>query len=411
MERTILNDIFDDPFLEEYKKATSKPKTTEKDRDVISFLEIINWMENHDGNLPTVNRNSIIERRLATRLESIQNSVERIKKLKPYVKLDILPDVSLSINDILEDDFLEEAQPEESLFDISRYKTTIAARDKRKHRSREKADNFSKYKYLFQQVHEELDNGQRKIVKPDSENNIEKGKFYIDNGVMFYIAAKGEFFQDKNGFRNAELHVVYENGTENKNALLRSIASSLFDTTRNGRMITERIDDVMADKFGNINISSEKHFTNVNESEKLYNHEPSWSKKVKEKDSNTSDDITTGYIYVVRSLSKDPQISQMDNMYKVGFTTQKVEKRIASAQREAAYLFAPVEIIVTWEVRNIDPHKLEIALHHYFAGNILDIEITGANGRPYFPKEWILASLDAIKRAVNDIIERVKSLE
>ena len=38
------------------------------------------------------------------------------------------------------------------------------------------------------------------------------------------------------------------------------------------------------------------------------------------------EDISSGYIYVLRSLSDNSQIQEIDNLYKIGVTTESVEK-------------------------------------------------------------------------------------
>ena len=40
------------------------------------------------------------------------------------------------------------------------------------------------------------------------------------------------------------------------------------------------------------------------------------------------EDISSGYIYVLRSLSDNSQIQEIDNLYKIGVTTESVEKEL-----------------------------------------------------------------------------------
>lgn len=81
----------------------------------------------------------------------------------------------------------------------------------------------------------------------------------------------------------------------------------------------------------------------------------------------SSDDYETGYIYVVKSLSKDPQIASIDSLYKVGFTAGSVKKRIANAENEPTYLYAPVKLIEQFQVINLSAKSLETAIHHALA--------------------------------------------
>ena len=110
------------------------------------------------------------------------------------------------------------------------------------------------------------------------------------------------------------MHVVYENGTENKQLLLQSLASSLYSKERHGRMVTNIVDDEsLSERFGA--------------------------------------EFTTGYIYVLKSLSENPEIRKINNLYKIGFTRNRIESRIVNAENEVTYLNAPVRLVLSAEVK------------------------------------------------------------
>jgi len=46
-------------------------------------------------------------------------------------------------------------------------------------------------------------------------------------------------------------------------------------------------------------------------------------------------------------------------IYKIGFSTNSVEERIANAEHEPTYLMAPVEIVATYKVVNLHSQKFE----------------------------------------------------
>ena len=371
-----LEDIFNDS---DFEKLVSPLKPKEKkvaDREVEKFIEIVDWVRENNGHEPQKSRD-IKERSLYSRLYGIRKSPDSIRKLEPYdefglLKIDVVESDTpisspTSLKEILSDELFESVNSaEKSLFDVSRYKRTIQVRDKT--RTRKRMGNFEDYQGLFTRVHDEISEGCRQVRKSDviKEKEIKPGMFYVDNGVMVYVVSKGEYFIDKNGYTNAELHLVYENGTENKNALLRSFVSNLHDRTRHGRMVTELIEDVMG---------------GVSPSER----------------------ITTGYIYVVKSLSTNPQIAGISNLYKIGFTQEKIEKRLANAEKEGTYLYAPVHLVASFEVQNFSARKLETTLHHYFSDKQLEVELTAPNGENFVPKEWFLVSLDEIQEAIYKI--------
>lgn len=107
---------------------------------------------------------------------------------------------------------------------------------------------------------------------------------------------------------------------------------------------------------------------------------------------------------MLRSLSEDPQIAGLDNLYKIGFSRGPVEKRVANAVNEPTYLMAPVEIVADYRIYNTRPSVLESLTHWVFAKARLDNSQTGIDGRQYNPSEWFVAPLNAINQAVDMII-------
>src|SRR5699024_11370709 len=124
-------------------------------------------------------------------------------------------------------------------------------------------NHFSYYKNLFMAVRADLADRSRQIRKISDINveisrnsPIKQGNFYIDNGVMLYV---NKIYNPETGQevsestdRKYKVHTVYENGTENFIWLL-SLVSSLYDKKRNGRLVTEKIED--------LEIMGEKHIT------------------------------------------------------------------------------------------------------------------------------------------------------
>ena len=382
MDKLNLDDIFSDPIFDELIAETPKKQVRRIDPEFEKFQEIIEWIKNHDGKEPEKSRD-MTERKLFSRLKGYRDKPEMIKKLAEIDELNLFDSKNTvlensiknpeSLDDILNDDTLFEKKDKvDSLLDLSRYKRTINAADK--YSVRKRASHFERYEPLFKLIQKEIANGTRKIIPVDTEKNIIPGKFYIDNGILLYVLSVGDYYIDKNGYRNAKLHLIYENGTENKGILLRSFASNLFDNTRHGRMVTEVMSDVMGE-------------TTVEERAAEY--------------------LTTGYIYVVKSLSSNPEISKYQNLYKIGFASGSVEKRISNAENEATYLYAPVKIVATWEVQNFSARKLETVMHHRFADKQLQISVPKANGKIENPKEWYVVSLDEIEANINDIIVKL----
>ncbi|MFD2831067.1 GIY-YIG nuclease family protein [Corticicoccus populi] len=382
MKKLNIDDIFSDPNFDELVADIPKKQVKRIDPEFEKFQEIVDWMKSHNGKEPEKSRD-ITERKLYSRLKGYRNKPEIQLKLADVDEFNLLEHDNLedddsvesvkSLDDILKDDTLfREEHDMNNLLDLSRYKRTINTADK--YSVRKRANEFERYEPLFKLVQKEIANGIRKIIPMDSEKNIIPGKFYIDNGVLLYVKSISEYYTDKNGYRNAKLHLVYENGTENKEILLRSLASNLFDRTRHGKMVTEVISDVMGE-------------TTI--------------------EGRTTEFFSTGYIYVVKSLNENIETSKYQNLYKIGVTTGNIEQRIANSNNDATYLYGPVKIIATWEVQNLSAKKLESAIHHRFEAKQLQISIPTANGRIENPREWYIVTLEEIENTINDIIVKM----
>jgi hypothetical protein len=59
----------------------------------------------------------------------------------------------------------------------------------------------------------------------------------------------------------------------------------------------------------------------------------------------TDEDGQTGFIYILRSLSTDPQITALPDLYKIGFSTVPVKERVKNAADDPTYLMAPLSVI------------------------------------------------------------------
>lgn len=118
-------------------------------------------------------------------------------------------------------------------------------------------------------------------------------------------------------------------------------------------------------------------------------------------DSILAEDTATGYVYILRSLSDDPQIANVPNLYKVGFSRGPVEKRITRAEHEPTYLMAPVEIIASYRTYNLKASALEHLLHRVFAQARLQVSQIGKDGRSYEPSEWFSVPLPVINQAID----------
>ena len=117
-----------------------------------------------------------------------------------------------------------------------------------------------------------------------------------------------------------------------------------------------------------------------------------------------TDDEVSGYIYVLRSLSDDPQIAGIKDLHKIGFSRGTVEKRIKNAEKSPTYLMAPVEVVASYRTYNLRASALENLLHRVFAEVRLDLTQIDRKGRDYDPSEWFVVPLPVIDQAIDLII-------
>lgn len=361
-----------------FSEITTPPKKALKvqyEPEVEKFLEVAHFVK-ENGREPYKVPNDLAERSLASRLIGIRKDPERMEYLKKYDELGLLekkqgeiliPKIS-SIDDILNSGSTELLgdglinNKASSIFDTSALeKVTTMPEYVAKRKS---LKNFGKFEELFKKCHKEITEGKRKIIPFKNEQDIHSNSFYVLKGVLLYVETVGEREKIK-GKINARLRCIFENGTES-DMLLRSLSAELY---KHGRRVTDNEDTLL---------------DNVRE-----------------------DDISTGYIYVLNSLSTDPQISSIKDLYKIGFTTGSVQERVRNAENESTYLYAPVEIVATYQVFNMNASKFETAIHHALANNNLDVSILGANGKMLVPKEWFVVSLDELQQVIDEIVMAV----
>ena len=222
--------------------------------------------------------------------------------------------------------------------------------------SRKPCKEFYKYKELFIKCQYELKIGNFKLIKFQNER-IEKGDYFVLNGVLLYVLDIGKSYK-KNGNVNARLKLIFENSTYS-DMLLRSLSAELY---KHGKKVDRN----------NIKI--------------------------------LNNDVKNGYIYVLKSLSNDDRITTKRNLYKIGFSTTSVEERVKNTKLDPTYLMADVEIKTSFEVYNINPHKLEKLIHKFFHNSCLDIDIVDGKGDIYKPREWFIVPLTIIERVIELII-------
>jgi len=336
-----------------------KPKAPNPDdRLAESFQKIIDFVEENDRQ-PDIESNDINEAMLAKRLESIKNNPEKVKALESYDTLGLLaqPEAPACVEDLFEkDEFGLFSGSGSEVLDVKHVPLTPKAQSEEIAR-RKKADDFDKFKAGFQKIQEELQSGKQKLVTFTNVDQIKQGRYFVSGGQLLYVEEIGK---EKlvHGRMKSRIRAIFENGTES-NMFLRSLSSQLYYD-------------------GYCVVDEEEIHDNVSDTEDI-----------------------KGYIYVVRSLSEDPNINTIENLYKIGFSRTPVSKRISGSKDDPTYLMSDLELVESYRVTgDYNPQKVEHFIHRVFADAALDLTITDKNGRNYTPREWYCVPIQAVRHAV-----------
>lgn len=375
----ILDEIFsNDPLgLLNVKLKTSNIKTADE-RLSNSFEEINAFIAKNERE-PTPNPTNPTEFQLYLRLKNLREDEDKMLALEPqdtYGLLKVEKKEINSIDDIFNDDLLGmfddgEAQ---SLFEFKHTPREIARAEADFVARRKPCKNFKDYEDNFISVHGDLKKGKRKII-PFHYELLREGNYYVHNGLLLFLKSvkwEKQVQKFESGIHNrpdGRTKVIFENGTSS-NMMFQSLYKALHFK---GKAITENAD-----------VTNEEFYENLSEV--------------------TDEDKEAGYIYVLSSKSIDPKISEIKNLFKIGYSTTPVETRIKNAEKEPTYLMAPVQIEAEYKTFNMNTQKLEQLLHNFFGSSCLNIDIWDENLRRRMPQEWFVVPLQIIDQAIEMII-------
>lgn len=372
-----LEKIFDDPLLADV--IAPRKRTTSSDRLIAGFQEILAFYE-AKGRLP---EDTPEEASLFHKLVGILKSEKKIERCRPFDDLGILPKPVQTVEEpqseyhreLTEEEQLEaifndplladiEAGNDLDLFDIPEYmRQRLEARKEAEYiGKRRPCEDFDKYADGFKEIQQGLKSGKYKLIK-FSEPNLKVGRYFVEQGIIGYLAAFEQETKNKLGRIDGRTRVIYENGSE-ADIKFRTITKNL---SVDGYSIMD-CSEISPEEF-------EQFFT------------------------ITDKDIESGIIYVLRSKSTRPEITALKDLYKIGFTVTSVESRIANAKNEPTYLCADVEVVATWKVYNVKSSTFEALIHKLFAPVQLQVTVDG-----HRPKEWFIVPLKVIEEAIKAII-------
>lgn len=379
--------LHDDPLgLLDVKPSTNHVISAD-DRLLAAFAEISAFVDSH-GREPAASRN-IQERKLYSRLQGLRGDADKATALQGVDRHGLLagyavPSVVVTcVEDVLDADplgLLGDITPDavlaERIFTLQH--VTAASRASAELVAKRKPcepEEFAPYVATFAQVQRELASGERQLLEfHDKGEQLVAGQYYVLEGILLKLVSitftSTEKTVDGKRFRkDGRTHCIFENGTQS-NMLYRSLAKSLYQS---GRIVTETA--------AALNTAFAANFAGFTEA-------------------LGDEDTATGFIYVLRSLSADARIQSIPHLHKIGFSSQPVATRLKQAAQEPTYLLAAVTVLAEYQVGNVNPHKLELLLHRFFAEACLNLDVFDQAGQRHTPREWFVVPLAVIDQTI-----------
>lgn len=342
-------------LLELPVKAT---RMTSDDRVVAAFEEIAEFTK-RTGRPPAANPADIGEWKLAKRLEALAEDDTQREMLAAYDELGLLvaPEPPASIQEAADNDPFGLLSGGDDLFEL-RHVPKAQTMPEEVARRRP-AEDFEDFRQLFVDCHADLRAGRRKLVTFKNPLEIRPGRFFVQAGVLLYVASVGELTRNEIKKANARTRCIFENGTESA-LLLQSLASNLY---KDGKRVTIPGDETLTE----MGLEPETPMASV---------------------------------YVLRSLSQDPQIAEFPTLHKIGSTSATADERTARAQSDTTFLGAAVEIVEEYRVPRGVETKIEHLLHRLFASARVDAWFERGETTVAEANEWFAVPFRVIDEAI-----------
>ncbi|AKO51403.1 hypothetical protein ABA45_02375 [Marinobacter psychrophilus] len=380
-----LDEIFgdDDQGLLDSQGTSQAPSQVHRLRE--GFAEINGFLD-ENGRVP-FNEGGQLERRLARRLAAISRDRSKVRVLtqddrhgllRSALKDDAVPvdedfdavsENVTSLDDIFTDaGGLLDSEADE-LFEERHIHFGTKKNTPDEIAQRTPCHDFDRFGGLFSGAKSEIREGQSETIRFAQGAQIQEGDVFILDGVMCLVDKIGERNEGSVRARhNPRIRVVFDNETES-NLLLHSFARALYKDP-NGRRILMDPNRVFEKMQG------------------LSHH-----------------DRRKGVLYILSSQSTNPELAAMKDLYKIGYTEESLDKRIAGAQRSSTYLEAPVKKEATYDCYGASPRAVERLVHAMLSSQKLNVTLTDSQGRRYRPREWFCVDLETAKGVVERIAD------
>lgn len=215
--------------------------------------------------------------------------------------------------------------------------------------------DFERFEPLFDEVRKNVEDGTRR-PQPFRQERVDLGEFFVLKGQLVHVADVRDEHR-RNGKPDARLRVIFDNETES-NLLMSSLVRRLYE-------------DKDAQRIGTADAGP------------LF------------------EGARTGLVYVLRSLSDKPEAY---GLLKVGTTSASVEDRIARAETQSTFLFAPVTVVETYELTGHSAKEAEQRIHRALRPYHVTLQVTGPDGRAFKATEWFKTSPEVVEAAIRSAL-------
>lgn len=339
-------DYFNDELLLTPEEKPKAARTPLLDR-AIEVLERINAFVDETGDEPVSEPGrGVRERMLANELAGLRASKTELDGLASYDPR-CLVFGGTSVLDPLDDPLLS---GDIDIFEVRDELKPMARPDFIA--DRRPCADFDRFEPLLASVRKAVEEGIR-APQPFRQERVELGEFFVLKGQLVHVADIRDEHR-RNGKPDARLRVIFDNGTES-NLLMSSLVRRLYE-------------DKDARRIGATDVGP------------LF------------------EGARTGFVYVLRSRSNKPEVQ---GLLKVGTTAGTVEDRVAGAETQSAFLFAPVEILETYELRGHSAKEAERRIHRALRAYHTALKVVGPDGRSFRALEWFRATPQLVEKAIN----------
>lgn len=343
-EETNIDYLNDELLLAEDAKPKAD-RTPIVDQAAEVLAKIYEFVEEHGREPVSEQGRSVRERMLANELAGLRASRAELASLEAIDEHRLIFASNVEL-DPLGDPLLADGV---DIFDVASELKPIAKPDYVA--DRRPCSDFERFEPHFDRIRKEVEAGTRK-PQPFRQERVDLGEFFVLKGQLVHVADMRDE-KRPSGKDDARLRVIFDNGTES-DLLMSSLVRRLYE-------------DKDAQRIGTA------------EAGPLFVGAP------------------TGNVYVLRSTSERPEAK---GLLKIGTTSGSVKDRVARAETQSTFLFAPVEIVETYEFRGHSAKEAEDRIHRALRAYHVELRVVGPDGRSFAATEWFKASPEIVAAAI-----------